>query len=284
MFEVYLSVCHGYDVGMRKAIAIALCAVFLSPLTSMAMGSGDKFSDAQTGLTYTVYKPSNTLGLSASKFQLISCGMGSEQWIYVKYGGTTRYLEIMQTMAGVKCSDPGLSKYLKTLSINGISAKLYVYCDPTKPAAFKKCSTADIGRLGGYLIFTNKAAKNLKRTEIQVQAIGGITYAQLLTVAKSLKTVTASGKMSQVLPPVMIDPATTAQVSVKLGNSVVFTVADPDQWSAEVADSTIAEFIPGGDQGSYTTNPAVKALKIGITTIHVTHGSDVFEIQLTVTS
>ncbi|TRZ71426.1 MAG: hypothetical protein D4Q78_06540 [Streptomycetaceae bacterium] len=284
MYEVYLSVRLSYDEGMRKAIAAALCALFLSPLTAIAMGSGDKFSDAQTGLTYTVYKPSNTLGLGLNKFQMISCGMGSEQWIYAKYGGTKRYLEIMQTMAGVKCSDPGLSKYLKTLPINGVSAKLYVYCDPMNAAAFKKCATADIARVGGYLIFTNKAAKNLKRTEIQVQAIGGFTYAQLLTVAKSLKSVTASGKTSQALPPVMIDPATTAQVSVKLGNSVVFTVADPDKWSVIVRDMDIAEFIPGGDQGSYTTNPAVKPLKVGTTTLHVTHGNDVFEIQLTVTS
>lgn len=284
MHGVYLSVRLSYAGGMRKAIAAVLCAIFLSPLTAIAMGSGDKFSDAQTGLTYTVYKPSNTLGLSVNKFQMIPCGMGSEQWIYVKYGGTKRYLEIMQTMAGVKCSDPGLAKYLKTLPINGISAKLYVYCDPSKPASYKNCGTEDIGRLGGYLIFTNKAAKNLERTEIQVQAIGGITYAQLLRVAKSLKTVTASGKMLQALPPVMIDPAMTSEVSVRLGNSVVFTVTDPDKWGVEVADSTIAEFIPGGDQGTYTTNPAVKALKVGTTTLQVTHGSDVFEIQLTVTS
>lgn len=268
---------------MRRAIACLLAALFLAPISSFAMGSGDKFSDAQTGLTYTVYKPGNTLGLGASKFQMISCGMGSEQWIYVKYGGTKRYLEIMQTMAGAKCSNPGLSKYLKTVPINGISAKLYVYCDPMNAAAFKKCGTADIARVGGYLMFTNKAAKNLKRTEIQVQAIGGFTYAQLLTVAKSLKTVTASGKTSQSLPPVMIDPATTSEVSVRLGNSVVFTVADPDKWSVTVIDMDIAEFIPGGDQGTYTTNPAVKALKVGTTTLHVTHGNDVFEIQLTVT-
>ena len=268
---------------MRKVIACVLAALFLAPVSSFAMGSGDKFSDAQTGLTYTVYKPSNTLGLSVNKFQMISCGMGSEQWIYAKYGGTKRYIEIMQTMAGVKCSDPGLSKYLKTVSINGIKAKLYVYCDPMKVAAYKKCSTVDIARVGGYVMFTNKAAKNLKRTEIQVQGIGGITYAQLLIVAKSLKTVTASGKTSQVLPPVMIDPAMTTDISVRLGNSVVFTVADPDKWSAHIVDPTIAQFIPGGDQGSYTTNPAVKPLKVGTTAMHVMHGSDVFEIQLTVT-
>jgi hypothetical protein len=71
---------------------------------------------------------------------------------------------------------------------------------------------------------------------------------------------------------------------VKLGNSVVFTVADPDKWSAQVVDATIATFIPGGDQGTYTTNPALKTLAMGTTTVHVTHGTEVFDIELTVTS
>jgi hypothetical protein len=179
---------------MRKSIAITLCAVFLSTALPIAMGAGDKYSEAQSGLTYTVYKPSNTLGLSGSDFQLISCGENEEEWLYAKYGGTVRYLEIMQTMAGVKCSDPGLSKQLKNVKINGVSAKLFVYCDPTKPASAAKCTTEDIARVGGYLIFTNKAAKNLERTEIQVQVLGGITYAQLLKVAKSLKAISLSPK------------------------------------------------------------------------------------------
>jgi len=267
---------------MKRAYVIAITALLLAPLSAVAMGSGDKYSDAQTGLTYTVYKPSYTVGLTASKFQLLTCGVGSEQWIYVKYGGTKRFLEIMETQAGVKCSDPGLSKYLKTVPINGAKAKLYAYCDPRNQTNYKKCSTSDISRVGGYLMFTNKAGKNLKRTEIQVQAIGGITYAQLLSVAKSLKTVSASGKTLQVLPPIMIDPATTSQLSVSVGDTVVFNVADAAQWSAVVIDPTIAEFIAGGDQGTYTTNPAIKILATGTTLVRVTHGSDNFEIDLSV--
>lgn len=271
-----------YTHEMKKAFTIALTALLLAPLSAVAMGSGDKYSDAQTGLTYTVYKPSYTIGLTATKFQLLPCGVGAEQWIYVKYGGTKRFLEIMETKAGIKCSDPGLSKYLKTVTINGVKAKLYAYCDSRNLATYRKCSTADIARVGGYFMFTNKAGKNLKRTEIQVQAIGGITYAQLLSVAKSLKTVSASGKTLQVLPPIMIDPATTSQVSVSIGDTIVFTVADPEQWSAVVTDSTIAQFIAGGDQGSYTTNPAIKTLTTGTTVVRVTHGAEIFEIDLTV--
>ncbi|CAB4700566.1 unannotated protein [freshwater metagenome] len=180
---------------MKKVLALVLALVMVVPTTATAMGSGDKYSDAQTGLTYTVYKPSNTLGLKASKFSLLPCQPGQEEWIYVKYGGTARYLEIMETMAKVKCSDPGISKYLRVAKINGITAKVYVYCDPAKAESFAKCGVNDIARVGGYLIFTTKAAKGLKGTEIQVQGIGGITYSQLLAVAKSFKTVTASGNL-----------------------------------------------------------------------------------------
>ena len=44
---------------MRKLLASILIAGLLFPATAFAMGSGDKFSDAQTGLTYTVYKLSS---------------------------------------------------------------------------------------------------------------------------------------------------------------------------------------------------------------------------------
>jgi hypothetical protein len=174
---------------VKKLLAIALISSLLFSSPTIAMGSTNKFADAQTGLTYTVYKPSTTLGMPGKVFQLIDCLPDEEKWLYVKYGGTIRYIEIMQTMAGVKCSDPGVAKLLKPVVINGVKAQVYVYCDPAKTASFAKCGTTDILRLGGYLIFTTKAAKGLKGTEIQVQGMGGITYAQLVSVAKGLKPV-----------------------------------------------------------------------------------------------
>jgi hypothetical protein len=174
---------------MRKLLATLMVVSLIGASPSIAMGSGNKFVDAQTGLTYTVHKPSNTLSMPGKLFQLLDCQPEEEQWLYAKYGGTVRYIEIMQTMAGVKCSDPGVAKLLKPVVINGIKAQVYVYCDPAKAAAFAKCGTTDILRLGGYLIFTTKPGKGLKGTEIQVQGMGGITYAQLVTVAKGLKPV-----------------------------------------------------------------------------------------------
>ena len=270
---------------VKKVMAIVLALLVMGP----AMGASDRFADSQTGLTYSVYKPSNTLGLKTTKFSLLACQPGEQDWIFVQYGGTVRYLQIMQTMAGITCSNPGLSKYLKTVLVNGIKAKVYAYCDPSQMsvAAYKRCGIEDIGRVGGYLMFTTKPLKELSATEIQVQGIGGITYAQLVAVAKGLKTVKASGRpLAQVLPPIMIDPLTTTDVTVRAGSSIVLTVADPAKWSAEVVTPGIVAFVPGGDQGGYITNPSFKALESGATTVKLVNSDDpakVYQIEITVT-
>ena len=271
---------------VKKTIAIILALLFLAPATAVA--ASDKFSDSQTTLSYSVYKPSNTLGLKTSKFSLLQCLPDEQDWLFVQYGGTVRYLQIMQTMGGVKCSDPGLSKYLRAAVVNGNKAKVYAYCDPTQMslAAYKRCGTEDIARVGGYLIYTTKAVKPYAPTEIQVQGFGGITYAQLLAVAKGLKTVKASGRpLAQVLPPIMIDPLTTTDVSVRAGSSIVLTVADPAKWSAEVLSDGIVSFVPGGDQGGFITNPALKALISGATTVKLVNSDNptkIYQLEITV--
>lgn len=269
---------------VKKVIAIVLALLVMAP----AVGANDKFADSQTGLTYSVYKPSNTLGLKATKFSLLTCQPGQEDWIFVQYGGTKRYLQIMQTMGGVQCSNPGLSKYLRAALVNGNKAKVYAYCDPSQmsTAAYMRCGIEDIARVGGYLIYTTKALKGFEATEIQVQGIGGITYAQLLSVAKGLKVVKASGNtLVQALPPVMIDPTTTTDVSVRAGSSIVLTVADPAKWSAEVLTDGVVSFVPGGDQGGFITNPSLKALTSGATTVKLVNSDNptkVYQIEITV--
>ena len=271
---------------VKKTIAIMCALLFLAPATAVA--ASDKFSDSQTTLSYSVYKPSNTLGLKTSKFSLLQCLPDEQDWLFVQYGGTVRYLQIMQTMGGVKCSDPGLSKYLRAALVNGNKAKVYAYCDPTQMslAAYKRCGTEDIARVGGYLIYTTKAVKPYAPTEIQVQGFGGITYAQLLAVAKGLKTVKASGRpLAQVLPPIMIDPLITTDVSVRAGSSIVLTVADPAKWSAEVLSDGIVSFVPGGDQGGFITNPALKALISGATTVKLVNSDNptkIYQLEITV--
>jgi hypothetical protein len=48
----------------------------------------------------------------------------------------------------------------------------------------------------------------------------------------------------------------------------------------------IVEFVPGGNQGTYTTNPAFKAIGVGTTVVHLLNSKDVtrvIEMQITVT-
>lgn len=274
-----------------KSLIVLLIAVTVGISTSFsaaqAMGSGDKYQDAQVGLTYTVYKPSVTLGFKETAFKLIECGMGREQWIAIKLGSGKKFIEIYESMSGKPCSNPGLSKRLADVKVNSIAAEVHVYCDPTNPAAAKKCTTADIAKVGGYIMFTAKAGKNLKATQIQVQGVGGITYAQLIAIANGVKQLvktTSSTGTSQALPPIMIDPATTSTISVRITNTVVLTVADPGNWSAIIADPKIAKFVAGGDQGGYTTNPAIAPLAVGTTTAAITSPSgQKYSLVITVT-
>ncbi|MCX6456670.1 MAG: hypothetical protein NTV90_03580 [Actinobacteria bacterium] len=276
-----------------KSLVLLVATSLLLIPDAYAMGSGDKYQDAQVGLNYTVYKPSELAGFKTTSFKLIDCGMGREQWIAVKLGSGKKFIEIYESMSGKPCSDPGLSKKLPSVKINSITAQTHVYCDASNAAAFKKCTTADITKVGGYLMFTAKALPNLKPTQIQVQGVGGVTYKQLVAVAKGLKTLTKATSSSdgagvpgstQALPPVMIDPATTSEVSVRITNTIVLTVADPGNWTAIIADSKIAKFVAGGDQGSYTTHPGITPLAVGQTNATITNpNGQKFTLVVTVT-
>jgi len=269
---------------LNKVFAI-IAALAISTSGAHAMFLGDYFQNAQTRLSYVVYKPSDTVGLKLTSFKMLECGAGLEQWIAMKYGSGKRFIEIYQNMSGKPCSDPGISKKLASTKVNKLTSQVRVYCDPSKPTVYQKCTTAEIAKVGGYLMFTATNKVNMKATQIQVQGAGGVTYKQLLTVAKSLKPMitqaqTPSG--SQALPPVMIDPVTTSEVSVRITRTIVLTVADPGKWSATIADPTIAKFVAGGDQGSYSTNPGITPLAVGSTTAMIT-GPDGKNYLLTIT-
>ncbi len=173
----------------RRKVTFLLLAFLLSSSvipSALAMGSGNAYLDAQTGLTFSLYKPVNTVGLAQSKFQLLVCGGGGEQWVYTRFGKDKKLVEIMQTMSGAHCSDPGLSVNLAGIKVNGIKAEVHVYCDPINASAAKKCSTTDVAKVGGYLMFTLPGYYGMKSTNMQVQGVGGVTYAQLVAVARSM--------------------------------------------------------------------------------------------------
>ena len=181
-----------YYQSMRKALIglltpLLITTSLLTPHSALAMGSGNQYQDAQTGLSYQIWQPGvgSTKDLTLTSFKLLSCGAKKAQWLAAIYG-ETRSIQFLETDAAVKCSNPGLGKTVATVSINGLSAKVVAFCDPANAKQWKSCSTSDIHNYGGYAMWNTKATKTLHATSIEV-LISGLTYADLLRISRAMK-------------------------------------------------------------------------------------------------
>ena len=170
-----------------KKLLIPFLAVSLVPPSSLvsAMGSGDKFSDLQTGVTYAVYKPSNTLNLKPLNFEVRPCRLfpGKDSYLLADYGGMDQGIALVESSAAYNCAGVDHPKSLGTISINGIKAKLGIYCSGVK------CVASKFSQFGGEITFTAPGTKSLKPTFIRLGSQGGFSQAQLIAFAKGLKRV-----------------------------------------------------------------------------------------------
>ena len=180
----------GYDRDMRKiAIGAILPLILLaSSLTAAsAVGSGNKYVDAQTGLSYQIWQPASTGDLILNSFKLLSCGANKEKWLAAIYG-EQRSVQFLETDAAVQCSNPGLGVKVATATINGAKATIVAFCDPANSKQWKNCKTSDIHNYGGYAMWKTKATKLLHATSIEV-LVSGLTYADLLKMSRAMTPV-----------------------------------------------------------------------------------------------
>ena len=172
---------------MKKLLLIPFLAVSLVLPSSLAsaMGSGDKFSDLQTGVTYAVYKPSNTLNLKPLNFEVRPCQLfpGKDAYLLAGYGGMDQGIALVESSAAYNCAGVDHPKSLGTISINGIKAKFGIYCSGTN------CVASKFSQFGGEITFTAPGTKSLKPTFIRLGSQGGFSQAQLVAFAKGLKQV-----------------------------------------------------------------------------------------------
>lgn len=63
-----------------SAVAVLAFALLVPTSTAEAMGSGNPYLDAQTGLSYQILQPRTTGDLLLRSFKLLSCGKNQEQW------------------------------------------------------------------------------------------------------------------------------------------------------------------------------------------------------------
>jgi hypothetical protein len=96
----------------------------------------------------------------------------------------------MESDSKARCSSPGVGKQLSTVKIGTVTAKVFVFCNPANHTAWNKCSTADIAKVGGYLMWTAPKTKLLKATSIQVLG-KGLAFKDILATARALKLVQA---------------------------------------------------------------------------------------------
>jgi hypothetical protein len=68
---------------MRKGIAVILVTLTFFQSPAFAMGSGNKYQDAQTGVSYQIFQPSSTGDLLLRSFNMQSCGAKNEQWLAI---------------------------------------------------------------------------------------------------------------------------------------------------------------------------------------------------------
>ena len=105
--------------------------------------------------------------------------------------------------------------------------------------------------------------------------------------SKSTPTTTAAATTTtgaQVAAPVMVDQTTLdgKTVETKVGRMVVFTAADPTKWTGTVADTKVATFQAGKNDGSATFNPGLVPIAAGTTKVTVTDGTTTVTFTLVV--
>lgn len=190
--QQYLNL-YGYLCVMRKNLALiaafSLVMGLLLPATAaVAMGSGNPYLDAQTGLSYQILQPGTTGDLLLRSFKLLSCGKNQEQWLAAIYG-EDRSIQFLETDVAAKCSNPGLGVKVATATINGFRANIVVFCDPAIAKQWKNCKTSDLPNYGGYAMWNTKPTKLFHGTSVEV-LVSGITYSNLLKISRAMKPVT----------------------------------------------------------------------------------------------
>jgi hypothetical protein len=91
---------------------------------------------------------------------------------------------------------------------------------------------------------------------------------------------------SSALPPVIVDldevDGTTVQVDE--GGSIDLTGDDETftEWSADIADPSIVEFVPGNDDGDAQFNPGLTATSVGETEVTLDNASSGDTVTFTV--
>ena len=177
----------------RLAIALGTTALAASGLLAAApataMGTGNQYEDLQVGVTYTVYEPGYTAGLSLDGDIGSPCPGGEDENVSASYGSYGA-MHLSLTEGRPICVEPlGDGKIVAHVTVQGRRAAVRVACDYSNAAQWRDCSTADMARFGGLIEVTLPGTGELRATSIVLVSDGKkpLSYRQMLRVARSLQ-------------------------------------------------------------------------------------------------
>lgn len=95
-------------------------------------------------------------------------------------------------------------------------------------------------------------------------------------VAPTTSTAPDASATGSATAPVVVDldDANGTTITVAAGGTVDLDTDDEADWSASIADPSLAEFIPGTDGSGVETNPGLRALAAGTTQVTITELPD----------
>ncbi len=169
-----------------KKVALVLALIttaLISVNPAPAIAGGDKYQDLQTLVKYRILKPANTLGLKPLNFEVRPCRLfpKKDKYLLAGFGSADMGIAVVETAAAFNCTGVDHPQSLGTTKINGITAKVGIYCGTST------CTAASFAQHGGEITFTLPAKKPYGATYVRVGTQGGFTLKQLTTFATSLK-------------------------------------------------------------------------------------------------
>jgi hypothetical protein len=178
---------------VRRSVLLvaAACAALAAAAPVLSMGAPNKWDNIQTGLTYRLYHPTNTLHQKRNSLKTISCGKGKEPWVAATYGTYKGVLNTKTKGFGLYeghpiCANAGTSSPIKAPTIKGSKGKVYagVYCNANRTCTKRQ------GYGKGFTVQWTMARSGVYHKDTQMQVDSAhMRWKQLVRFIHSLKPV-----------------------------------------------------------------------------------------------
>lgn len=172
----------------RPAIVLIVLAALLVllPLAPASAADGpSRWEKAQVGLTYTVYRPSTTVGLNRSSFQLIACGSGRDDMAMARYGRDTgkRSITIQESQRGCLDGPDGVGP-AGTFTVRGAKATVLGSCG-TQVATCASATPAGVRRSAYTTVTLPSGGAGLGSTFVELYT-EGLSLPEITKVVRGL--------------------------------------------------------------------------------------------------